>query len=798
MQETGASGFSSMEYAEWKEGKNSVSPVVSNVSETVSGGGSITTTHGTEHIDTDTSIEWQSHADNIAVEKLQYRADFIGDGGTKQALLRDPVYQDMGRQQLKAESNAYKSQEVETKWTETSYDINKNMVGQPTTTKVLTATPVNIQPDVTPSTDAPAVHQREFSSTPSNTPPLQEAVTTPVYNVVRDRNTGAWVETKNDGSTVYHSVNPNDQANRTTVDGRTIVGSRVERNTGKEVVQYEDGSTAYATDVALSPVSSSSYAVDSVPEFEHVTFTEAGESIDLTQPGLEDRSTNTVYSTKTENVYRDEDGNSTFVDDMGEEVTYDELAQDDPRWAGVTKRTETTITSHDELVSEADDPNLYFDEGDGEYKPVDEMALDDPRREPKLSPEDDPNMVYDDATGEYEPIGDQPDNWDNGEPEPLLPENDPNMVYDDDLGEYVPKDDIPANWDNGEPIPPEVDADGCEVGYYWSEEDLSCVPNTLDMTEFGCTKDERYDDEAGYCVRKDKSGEDYQEPPPAPIPKDVYSARRAKASNKSTNDWRVRLSLAPQAEYLYNKAGDAGILEPLRATDGVIFPYVPKIDTIYHATYNQYDLTHSNYRGYFYQNSYPGEMLINATFTAQDTKEANYILAVIHFLRSCTKMFYGQDAGNPNRGSPPPLVFLRGLGEHQFNEHPCVVSLMNYNLPDDVDYIKASVGGRLGADTDPFTMNNESKPTGHQSWSSKISRLWQADLEPGATPTAMDSGGGTMTIKGRRRGNQGVSRVPTKLEVSFNLLPIQTRDQVSNQYSMDKYGTGELLKRGFY
>jgi hypothetical protein len=55
-----------------------------------------------------------------------------------------------------------------------------------------------------------------------------------------------------------------------------------------------------------------------------------------------------------------------------------------------------------------------------------------------------------------------------------------------------------------------------------------------------------------------------------------------------------------------------------------------------------------------------------------------------------------------------------------------------------------------------------------------------------------------MTIKGRRRGNQGVSRVPTKLEVSFNLLPIQTRDQVSNQYSMDKYGTGELLKRGFY
>ena len=97
-------------------------------------------------------------------------------------------------------------------------------------------------------------------------------------------------------------------------------------------------------------------------------------------------------------------------------------------------------------------------------------------------------------------------------------------------------------------------------------------------------------------------------------------------------------------------------------------------------------MTHSNYRGYFYQNSYVDEIQIQATFTAQDTSEANYMLAVIHFFKSVTKMFYGQDA---QRGMPPPLVFLQGLGEFQFNLHPCVVKSFNYQLPNNVDYIRA-------------------------------------------------------------------------------------------------------------
>ena len=85
-------------------------------------------------------------------------------------------------------------------------------------------------------------------------------------------------------------------------------------------------------------------------------------------------------------------------------------------------------------------------------------------------------------------------------------------------------------------------------------------------------------------------------------------------SNKNNGDWRVKLRLAPLADYLY-MAKPPGILAPL-APDGVIFPYTPTIQTTYKATYATTDITHSNYRGYFYQGSAVEPFTISATFTA--------------------------------------------------------------------------------------------------------------------------------------------------------------------------------------
>jgi hypothetical protein len=264
------------------------------------------------------------------------------------------------------------------------------------------------------------------------------------------------------------------------------------------------------------------------------------------------------------------------------------------------------------------------------------------------------------------------------------------------------------------------------------------------------------------------------------------TARVQSNTNAATGDWRVRLQLAPNSNYLYNAPDCGPLLWPLRDTDGVIFPYTPTIDLGYKANYTQYDLTHSNYRGYFYQNSYVDQVNIKGTFTAQDTAEANYLLAVIHFFRSSTKMFYGQDA---ERGAPPPLVFLSGLGDFQFNKHPCVVSQFNYNLPADVNYIRAQStlsngGNQLAARTRQTTLGNPIAST-----IQRLSSLGQK-IFPGAV-TAPFAPQGSLAA-----GNP--TYVPTKMEISLTLLPIQTRSQVSKQFSVRGFANGNLLKGGFW
>ena len=264
------------------------------------------------------------------------------------------------------------------------------------------------------------------------------------------------------------------------------------------------------------------------------------------------------------------------------------------------------------------------------------------------------------------------------------------------------------------------------------------------------------------------------------------------AQRKQANDgdWRVRLRLAGGADYLYKAKGAngksaAGILEPLAVTDGVIFPYTPQITTQYQAKYNPYELTHSNYKGYFYQGSSVNEISITATFTAQDTSEANYLLAVIHFFRSVTKMFYGQDDAS-KRGAPPPLVFLQGLGEYQFNLHPCVVSTFDYTLPNDVDYIRANSVNFNGTN---LLQRRDLQNLPIDYVNSVSSRLSNAGLTKGGLNTPPPP----PTL-----GTNSPTYVPTKMEIRLVLLPMQTRSQVSQQFSLKQFASGDLIRGGFW
>ena len=272
------------------------------------------------------------------------------------------------------------------------------------------------------------------------------------------------------------------------------------------------------------------------------------------------------------------------------------------------------------------------------------------------------------------------------------------------------------------------------------------------------------------------------------------STLQTRVNQPSAADWRVRLSLAPNSTYLYN-ANPPGILAPLAITDGVIFPYTPSIETSYQAKYDSYDLTHSNYRGYFYKSSMVENITIKGTFTAQDTREAQYLLAVIHFFKSVTKMFYGQDQ---EAGTPPPLVYLNGFGKYQFNEHPCVVSNFGYSLPNDIDYIRADGFNNIGLNLE----NRRSQSSGPGPGGSLgtviaiIDRLSNAGLKNGSLTNRPSPSQVNQNVANQTSINS--TYVPTKMEISLTLLPMQTRNQVSKQFSLKQFANGNLLEEGFW
>jgi len=245
-------------------------------------------------------------------------------------------------------------------------------------------------------------------------------------------------------------------------------------------------------------------------------------------------------------------------------------------------------------------------------------------------------------------------------------------------------------------------------------------------------------------------------------------------------DWRVRLSLSPGATYLY-RATPPGILEPLVATDGVIFPYTPAVSVNYIANYDPTELTHNNYKYFTYRGSAVDTVTITCDFTAQDTFEANYLLAVIHFFRSVTKMFYGQDPG-PKPGTPPPLCYLSGLGAFQFDAHPLAITGFTYALPTDVDYIRAGGSSSLAGASQESGVA-KLKPGGNAS----VQRMsGNNGIGPGAIAAppvfATTTAGKTPTY------------VPTKISITITAAPIVTRNDISNKFSLKEYATGALLR----
>lgn len=156
------------------------------------------------------------------------------------------------------------------------------------------------------------------------------------------------------------------------------------------------------------------------------------------------------------------------------------------------------------------------------------------------------------------------------------------------------------------------------------------------------------------------------------------------------SDWRVKLSL-PQNVSAFT---ESSLLNSLQETGGLVWPYTPTIIIGHSANYNSLHPVHTNYPFQAYQNSQTDDITITGDFTVQNKEEARYWIAAVHYLRSVTKMFYGE--GSNPLGNPPVIVRLNGYGDYVFNNVPVVITNFTVDMQSDVDYIATDISGSGG------------------------------------------------------------------------------------------------------
>jgi len=264
-------------------------------------------------------------------------------------------------------------------------------------------------------------------------------------------------------------------------------------------------------------------------------------------------------------------------------------------------------------------------------------------------------------------------------------------------------------------------------------------------------------------------------------------------------DWRVRLSI-PLTQSFQN----SNVLAPLKAAGGLVFPYTPTIQIAGTASYETTPIVHQNYAYYNYINSVASSISISGPFNVEDSIQAQYWIAAVHYLRSVTKMFTGD---SDNSGNPPPMVYLNGYGNYVFKNIPVVITSFTVELPQDVAYIATTVNktgptsgfirssggsnqrientvnllGTIGGIAGSLGAAKVSRALGSAAnlvnVANNISNLAQGATGGGSSPFSLE----------------GETHVPVKSVISVTCQPVYSRNKV-RQFNLDSFVQGAYIK----
>lgn len=257
-----------------------------------------------------------------------------------------------------------------------------------------------------------------------------------------------------------------------------------------------------------------------------------------------------------------------------------------------------------------------------------------------------------------------------------------------------------------------------------------------------------------------------------------------------TTDWRVQVSVPPIPSFT-----SSSVLAPLKNAGGAIFPYTPTLRLSNSAQYETSKPLHQNFGFHSFVNSQADAISIQAPFYVEDAAQGAYWIAMVHFFRSMTKMFSGEDDLG---GNPPPIAYFNAYGEYVFKNVPVVVTSFSVDLGADSDYIAVDPSAAA-------SLTNAYGAPAASALNTATAFVSAVNPKAGAALAVANGIGQTVAgiagsfrnqLAGAGGGTQGgKTYVPTKSTMTVMLQPVYSRDS-ARSFSLDKFVNGDYVKNG--
>lgn len=240
--------------------------------------------------------------------------------------------------------------------------------------------------------------------------------------------------------------------------------------------------------------------------------------------------------------------------------------------------------------------------------------------------------------------------------------------------------------------------------------------------------------------------------------------------NGGNNDTRIRLgALNPEEVYQ-----SSPIMKLLNDTNGMLFPYTPTVTFNQTVNYMDLALLHTNTDYQAYTRTPSVKINLTGKFTVQSQREGLYALAAIHFLRTASKMHFGEK--DQKAGLPPPVLVLSGYGNYMFNNLRCILTSHSWTFDENMDTVSINVNA------------------------SPLSSV--LNMGVGALVGSTGLGGVLGGLAGSVAGNAinsllgiqgGVVRLPAMFSITVDLMVVQTPSRMRQVFNFNDFASGALM-----